>query len=134
MLAKAFNLDSKSTISPFRDVKSTDWYFESVMAAFENGITKGDEGNNFNPGSLITRQDMATLAYRAAKAAGKEFKTDDPVLFDDHASISAYAVESVYAMRSASVINGMSEDIFEPLGNATRAQAARIISRLISLG
>ncbi len=133
MLTKAFKLEMTTDATAFNDVKKSDWFYLSVMAAFENGITNGDDGGNFNPNSLITRQDMATLAYRAAKASGISFNTENPTHFADHEMIKDYAAEAVYAMRSASVINGMTEETFEPLGNATRAQAAHIIAKLIAL-
>ncbi len=133
MLTKAFNLKMKSANSPFNDVNENDWFFAPVMAAYENSITQGDYAGNFNPNNLVTRQDMATLAYRAATSAGIVLPVTDPILFADHSSIKDYAVEAVYAMRSASIINGMTETTFEPLGNATRAQAAHIIARLLNL-
>ncbi len=133
MLTKAFNLNPKAANSPFRDVNENDWFFKSVMAAYENGITNGDTEGNFNPNSLVTRQDMATLAYRAATSSGMLLLITDANLFADHASIKDYAVEAVYAMRSASVINGMTQTTFEPLGNATRAQAAHIIAKLLAV-
>ncbi|MBQ8002549.1 MAG: S-layer homology domain-containing protein, partial [Clostridia bacterium] len=101
MLVKAFGFTMKSAASPFGDVTEDDWYFASVMAAYENGIAQGDYAGNFNPNSLITRQDMATLAYRAARAAGVVLPISEPLLFDDHSQIKDYAVEAVYSMRSA---------------------------------
>lgn len=132
MLQKAFDLKFKESSSPFADVKSTDWYFASVMAAYENGIAAG-YGGMFNPNSLVTRQDMAVFAFRAAIHADKVFMLTDITTFTDHNSISDYAVEAVYSMRSASVINGMTDKTFEPMGNATRAQAAHIIAKLLDL-
>ncbi|MBR5535557.1 MAG: S-layer homology domain-containing protein [Clostridia bacterium] len=133
MLTKAFELKTESTSSPFNDVKENDWFFKAVMTAYDNSITQGDYAGNFNPNSLITREDMATLAYRTATSAGKKLPTGDAVLFDDHDLIRDYAVEAVYAMRSASVINGMTATTFEPAGFATRAQAATIIAKLLAL-
>lgn len=132
MLQKAFNLEPKFPLSPFDDVKSSDWYFEAVIAAYDNAIATGYNGN-FNPNSLVTRQDMATFAYRAAKAAGKTLSVGEKTLFDDDALISSYASDAVYSMRSAGVINGMTDSSFAPLGNATRAQAAHIIAKLLEL-
>ncbi|MBQ7875919.1 MAG: S-layer homology domain-containing protein [Clostridia bacterium] len=132
MLQKAFKLEPKFPLSPFDDVKATDWYYTAVIAAYDNGIATG-YGGMFNPNSLVTRQDMATFAYRAAVHSGKSFSLGNVTNFDDHASISAYAAEAVYSMRSKGIINGMTSTTFEPLGNATRAQAAHIIAKLLEL-
>lgn len=133
MLTKAFKLDMKSADCPFNDVSEDAWYFKAVMTAYENGIAQGDYAGNFNPDTLVTRQDMATLAYRTAVSAGKILPVTDIIPFADHSSIKDYAIEAVYAMRSASVIKGMTDTLFEPLGNATRAQAAHIIANLLAL-
>ena len=103
------------------------------MTAYENKITQGDDSGNFNPDNLVTRQDMATLAFRTAVSAGKTLSMTDINPFADHDSIKPYAIEAVYSMRSATVIKGMTEELFEPLGNATRAQAAHVIAKLLAL-
>lgn len=133
MLTKAFELDMKSADSPFNDVSEDAWYFKAVMTAYENAITQGDYAGNFNPDDLVTRQDMATLAHRTAVSVGMILPMTDVIPFADHTSIKDYAIEAVYAMRSASVIKGMTATTFEPLGNATRAQAAHIIANLLAL-
>lgn len=132
MLQKAFNLEPKFPLSPFDDVKQGDWYYTAVIAAYDNAIATG-YGGMFNPNNLVTRQDMATFAYRAALHSGQSFSLGNVTNFDDHASISAYATEAVYSMRSKGIINGMTQSTFEPLGNATRAQAAHIIAKLLEL-
>lgn len=132
MLQKAFDLSPKFPLSPFDDVKESDWYYTAVIAAYDNGVATG-YGGKFNPNSLITRQDMATFAYRAATASGKELSLSFFTPFADDTQISDYAKTAVYSMRSVGVINGMTEDTFAPLGNATRAQAAHIIAKLLEL-
>ncbi|MBQ8539841.1 MAG: S-layer homology domain-containing protein [Clostridia bacterium] len=132
MLTKAFDLTSSTPISAFDDVKTTSWYFKAVMAAYENNIATG-YGGKFNPSSLVTRQEMATFAYRAAINAGIKFSLGNTTNFSDHESIASYALEAVYSMRSKGVINGMTSTTFEPLGNATRAQAAHIIAKLMTI-
>ncbi len=132
MLQKAFKLEPKFPLSPFDDVKSNDWYYTAVIAAYDNGIATG-YGGMFNPNSLVTRQDMATFAYRAAVYSGKSFSLGNVTNFDDHDSIAVYAAEAVYSMRAKGIINGMTSTTFEPTGYATRAQAAHIIAKLLDL-
>lgn len=131
MLTKAFNLKMANANSPFNDVNEDDWFFSGVMAAYANGIAQGDYNGNFNPNSLVTRQDMAVLSYRAGVNSGMMFSITSITTFSDHSFIKDYAVEAVYSMKSAGIINGMTSDTFEPMGNATRAQAAHIIAKLL---
>ncbi len=132
MLNNAFSLPAYEGDAVFTDVPADSWYYSAVMAAYQAGIVKGS-GDLFNPDSLVTRQDMAVFAYRAAQYEG--LSADDPTGegFDDDADISDYAKDSVYAMRALGIINGMTETTFSPLGNATRAQAATIIAKLYRL-
>lgn len=133
MLQKAFELKAKTGSSPFSDVSEDDWYFTAVMASYDNNIAKGGYDGKFNPNSLVTRQDMATFAHRAAINGGIIFELSNLLKFNDHDLISDYAIEAVYSMRSEGIINGMTDKTFEPLGNATRAQAAHIIAKLLEL-
>ncbi len=132
MLKNAFGFTSDSSEEVFPDVKKDDWYFDAVMAAYSAGITNGSDGK-FNPNALVTRQDMAVLAYRAAENAHLTLSPAESELFADDPAISDYAKEAVYSMRASGVINGMTDVTFEPLGSATRAQAAAIIAKLCQL-
>lgn len=133
MLYKAFALKAHTTASPFNDVSTDDWYFNAIMAAYDSAVTKGDPSGNFNPNALVTRQDMAVFAYRAVSSLPVTAYVITSTLFDDHASISDYAVEAVYSMRAKGVINGMTNTTFDPRSTATRAQAAHIIYKLLEL-
>ncbi len=132
MLVSSCNISSVSTASPFSDVSETEWFYAPIMAAYDNNII--DKGaTSFSPNEMITREDMATFAYKAALASNVSFSAEASALFDDHDQIADYAVEAVYAMKSKGIINGMSRTTFAPKGFATRAQAAKIISLLLQL-
>ncbi|MCD8048060.1 MAG: S-layer homology domain-containing protein [Clostridia bacterium] len=132
MLNNAFSLPAYEGDAVFTDVPADSWYYSAVMAAYQAGIVKGS-GDLFNPDSLVTRQDMAVFAYRAAQYKGLSADNPTGEAFDDDSDISDYAKDSVYAMRTLGIINGMTETTFSPLGNATRAQAATIIAKLYRL-
>ena len=51
-----------------------------------------------------------------------------PVTFADEDKISKYAKEYVKICQRAGFIDGMTPKTFEPKGNATRAQVAKIFS------
>lgn len=61
-----------------------------------------------------------------------ESETDETA-FADESSISDYALESVNKFKNASVISGKENGEFDPLGNITRAEAAKIIYRVQSI-
>ena len=49
--------------------------------------------------------------------------------FNDHPTISEYAIESVYFMSAEEIIKGVGNNTFNPKGNATREHALLISER-----
>ncbi len=55
----------KSTNNPFKDVKSSDYYFKAVLWAVENEVTQGMGGGKFAPNASCTRGQIVTFLFRA---------------------------------------------------------------------
>ena len=123
--------NTAGTATPFKDVSANSWYASSVAWAYEKGIVSGNSGS-FNPNAPITRQDMAVLIQRFAKAAGLTLSTEQASsVFGDDAQISAYARDAVYSVQSAGILSGNDKNNYAPLDNATRGEAASILTRLL---
>lgn len=122
----------KYNTSAFTDVSTTDWFCQAVQWANENGIAFGSDGK-FNPNANITRQDIAVMITRYADkvAAYALPETNSAAVFTDGSEIDAYATDAVKAMQRAGIISGNPDGSFEPTGNATRAQAAKMIALLL---
>lgn len=118
---------STTTTQTFTDVYTSDWYFGYVEAAAANGIVYGVSDTEFDPNAYITREQMAAMLYRAVNAVGRVLRQGTAVTFADAYAVSDYANDAVSALSAAGVINGVGDDMFDPQGNATRAQAACII-------
>ena len=118
----------------FTDVDKAAWYYPYVATAFNSGVVNGVSNSEFGVGNMITRQDLAVIAYRAATAQGKKFKeVNDGFKFTDENNISDYAKDAVYALYASGVVNGTDGANFEPQAFATRAQAAKILYQIIEL-
>lgn len=128
MLVKAFNLNGGN--SDFTDLDNNHWAFDAVSAAYANGIISGISDTEFGTGRNITREDMATMLYRASQKMGITLNDGD-INFTDSEDISDYAFEAVKAMNNSGVISGYSDGTFGPKDNATRAQAAQMLYMLI---
>ncbi len=117
------------TKAPFDDVENTGWYFGAVAWAAEKGIINGYDGK-FNPNDPITRQEMAVIAVRYAdKVEGYTLPAlAEALTFADDTEISGYAKASVSIMQRAGIISGKGGNRFAPADNATRAEAAKIIT------
>jgi len=112
------------------DVDVNAWYYPYVASAYNSKIVNGISENTFGIGECITRQDMAVMCYRVAKNADKLNKIRDSITFADDAGISDYAKEAVASLYESGGINGVGDNLFNPTGTATRAQAAVMIYNL----
>ncbi len=54
-----------SSSNPFTDVKESDWWYDAVLWAVENGITQGMTATTFGPTTICTRGQIVTFLYRA---------------------------------------------------------------------
>ena len=63
--------EPKSKTNPFKDVKSSDYFYKPVLWAVENNITKGTTETTFDPEGTLTTAHMITFLYRT-KNPGKD--------------------------------------------------------------
>ena len=121
--------------NPFTDVNPSAWYAPYVLAAQQNAIVNGKSENVFGTGAYITREELCTLADRAATSADI-FLDDEFTIFpfDDEVQISPWALNSVKKMRESFIVSGMGGNVFNPQTPVTRAQAAKIIYGVIAYG
>ena len=134
MIISAFNIESE-VISEmfFDDVKSTDWFYDDIQKAYSAGIINGMSSTEFGSGMIICREDMAVIVMNVIKRSGKTLiRSEENIEFKDEGLISEYALESVKELQSASVLSGDENGYFNPEGSATRAQAAKVIYKLMS--
>ncbi|MGE4354591.1 MAG: S-layer homology domain-containing protein [Oscillospiraceae bacterium] len=115
------------------DLAEGQYYTNYVKWASLVGIA-GANGGNFRADNCILRQDMAVMLYNYAKAYGLSLPQAGSSYFTDDSTISSYADDAVYALKSTGIISGMGDGSFNPLGNATRAQVAQIFLNFNNAG
>lgn len=139
MLVRALELkyDGIETVA-FKDITKDKYYYGEVMTAWKLGITTGDDGGKFRPGDNITREQLAAMIVRALGYLKKS-----PVLteaqvseklnaYTDKDSVSSYARNSMAIVLEKKIINGWRTDLLAPKENATRAEAAVMLQRLLN--
>lgn len=57
--------EPKTIENPFTDVKESEYYYNAVLWAYENGITSGTTETLFSPTATCTRGQIVTFLYRA---------------------------------------------------------------------
>lgn len=110
------------------------WYDNNYNIAVEKGLISKSEFRYEDMNNDITRQEMALIAVRAAKALGQ--KAPETVRTDkiaDYDTVDAYYKEYVLEAFSMGLISGY-DDIgtFGPKDTLTREQGAMIAYRLVA--
>ena len=86
----------------------------------------------FGPGDPITRQQMAVMLYRFARALGMDTVQSgaDARGFDDFEQVSAYAEEAIAWAANAAILRGADNRLM-PQAPCTRAQMVTMLNRLL---
>ena len=118
----------------FADVAKGAWYTDAVYAAWVMEVTNGVDAAHFGVGQPITREQMATLAERFMEVRFHVALKDaehPAAAFTDADQVSDWAKDAAEAMRVSGVMQGDEQQRFCPQSNATRAEAAAVILRLV---
>ncbi len=115
--------------SSFSDVASDAYYAPAVAWASANGIVSGYGNGRFGSNDPVSRAQIAAIFWRyagsPAAAAGQDFA--------DESSIPSYAAQAVDWARANNVVSGKNGNIFDPQGNASRAQVAAILRNYLTM-
>lgn len=132
MIAGALGLQPVQGGSAFTDVDKQAWYCQWVEAAYEAGVVAGYDGK-FRPDDRITRQEIALMVVKALEIKNISLNNDSRVLdrFTDRARISDWAVAGLAKAVNAGIVHGKSTVIIAPVDDATRAEAAVMVRKLL---
>ncbi|GIO86556.1 hypothetical protein J25TS5_34880 [Paenibacillus faecis] len=135
-IAKGLGLTpDASNARRFSDVASGSAVAGYIGAAAKAGIINGTPDGTFKPGSPITREQMALMMVRAMEYAGQDTSLGTSAAqvlgrFKDNSKIQSK--ETVAKAVKAGIIQGVNAYTFQPKGNATRAQAAVMVKRVLN--
>ncbi len=117
---------------PFKDVAPGMYYEQAIAWAAEKGIVTGYDATTFGPDDSITREQLAAILYRYGQFRGVQPVTGSIDGFADADQVSAYAREPMAWAVGSRIMNGVGNNMLNPKGTATRAQAAAMINRFIN--
>ena len=114
----------RSRTVPFTDVPVGSYYYDAVLWAVENGITKGTINTRFSPNDTCTRAQIVAFLWRSEKspAAGSR----NP--FADVKSTAYYADAVLWAVEN-DITKGTTNTTFSPNADCTRAQIVTFLWR-----
>lgn len=119
----------------YDDVNEGAWYGEAVRWAASTGVVTGYNESRFAPNDAITREQLAAILYRCAKAQGQGFSGMwyFPLRYDDATAISEWADEAMHWCVMKGILSGTSDTTLAPRAIAKRAELAAILQRFCTL-
>ncbi|WP_165775483.1 Ig-like domain-containing protein [Chryseomicrobium excrementi] len=126
MLASALNLEVVDTPSIFKDVASSHWANDYIVAAAKAGVFKGNPDGTFNPAGKLTRAEMATLLSTAYDLTAKK-----PAHFSD-VKATHWANQSIAAMYENNLTVGYPDGTYRPSNPTTRAEFSMFLAKALN--
>lgn len=120
----SFRLIETEPENPFTDISKSDYFYDAVLWAVEQGITSGTSDTTFSPNASCTRAQMVTFLWRAngsPKASGVNPFTD--------VSADAYYYDAVLWAAEKGITSGTSDTTFSPDAVLTRGQTVTFLWR-----
>ena len=109
---------------PFKDVKSSDWFYNDVKYVYEKGMMAGTAADVFAPNATTTRAMIVTILYRLE---GSPAVTGTSAFVDVPAG--QWYTDAVNWAAANQIVKGTSATTFAPNDSITREQMAAILYR-----
>ena len=119
----------------FPDVKSDAYYYQAVRWAGSLGVVNGHADGTFRPADKVTREQLAVMLANYARRVGKKTvvgSASDYANMKDASKVADYAQQAVGWCFRNKILSGSQGNVL-PKGNATRAQAAKMLVGLYDL-
>ncbi|MBM6871484.1 S-layer homology domain-containing protein, partial [Pseudoflavonifractor phocaeensis] len=113
-----------TSITSYADVQETDWFYDAVKYASENGMMNGTGGGLFSPSMVTNRAMIVTILYRLEG----EPEVTGATSFSDVAAGQWYTDAILWAAQKG-VVTGYDTGLFGPDDAITREQMATILYR-----
>ena len=121
----AGNPEPTKNTNPFKDVKSTDFFYKPVLWAVEKGITNGTTATTFGSYDNCNRAAVVTFLWRAAGSPEPE-STNNP--FVDVKTTDFFYKPVLWAIEQG-ITNGVDATHFGPTTACNRAQVVTFLYR-----
>lgn len=129
MVNSTFEFATIDDIS-FKDVKSSDWYYQEIQKAAAEGYIIGYEDNTARPDNKISRQEAALIISRIKELTESSASAK---VFNDYNTIATWSVGGVGAVAKEKIMIGYEDDTFKPDRFISRAEALVTIDRSLEV-
>lgn len=122
---------SSDGAADFKDITSGAWYVDAVSWASGRQIVNGYEDNTFKPNADVTREEMATMLFRYARANGLDTNAvGDLDKFADGNKVSAFASDAMKWAVGMGLMNADNNGSLDPQGSVSYAESTAMTQRL----
>lgn len=128
VLVRLLGASDRGDLSAFPDVDSDAWYYNELSAAYAAGIFGGSDGKML-PSAPITREQAVVVLCRAFGIVSDNRSTY--TAFSDGNKVSAYARDSVSALKEQGLMNGYKDGSVRPQAYITRAEIAQLLYNIL---
>ena len=131
LIVRSTELESGDAEVKIRNLEEDQWYFNAVNIAASHGII--DNSGLFLADVNITREQMALIVSNTLKVLGYEPKLAHSIpleKYDDVELITPDSLKAIAFVTEVEIFNGKGRE-FDPIGNATRAEATAVIYRIM---
>ena len=111
--------------NPFTDVAASDYFYDAVVWAANQGIALGDSATTFRPNGICARAEIVTFLWRAA---GSPEPAGTSISFLDVPE-NAYYYKAVLWAAENGIVKGTTETEFGANAVCTRAQVVTFLYR-----
>jgi len=119
---------TSSKVNVFRDVSSSDWYYEKVLYCANRGLVLGTSSNTFSPHQGMSRGQFITILGRLENLKTSNYK--GTAGFKDVKNGDFYRPYIVWAKKSG-IVGGRSSEAFAPNDILKREEMSAIIARYL---
>ena len=113
-----------AAVNPFVDVLPSDYCYDTVLWAVNQGVTSGVSSTMFAPNQPCTRAQIVTFLWRAAGSPAPKSASN----FTDVPADAYYAKAVAWAVENG-ITGGTGDGKFSPDATCTRAQAVTFLYR-----
>ena len=119
-------VEMRDTSKVFTDIKSDSWYKPYIDYAYSYGLLRGMTDTEFEPSTTLSRAMFVTVI---ARIAGVDTASrTEPSPFTDVEDGRYYTAAVGWAAQNG-IVNGVTENTFEPASDITREQLCAVLVR-----
>lgn len=122
-----------SDTSSFTDVPTNAYYSNPISWAYQNKVINGIADHTIAPEQALTREQLALICYNYALSNNIDVSVKQSLeSFSDHNRVSNWSLDAMQWAVGNKLISGKSNNMLDPTGTVTRAEAAVFIERFMN--